>query len=80
MCYAVLSHVRLFATPWTVEHQTSLSMAFSRQEHWSGLPFSVSGIFPTKGSNLCLLHLLHWQMDSLPLSHLGSPLMTMMKG
>ena len=27
------------------------------------------GIFPTQGSNLCLLHLLHWQADSLPLSH-----------
>ena len=35
---------------------------------------SFSGrIFPTQGSNLCLLHLLHWQADSLPLSHLGSP-------
>ena len=33
-----LSHVRLFATPWTVARQTPLSMGFSRQEHWSGLP------------------------------------------
>ena len=30
-------------------------------------------IFPTEGSNLCLLHLLHWQANSLPLSHLGNP-------
>ena len=30
------------------------------------------GVFPTQGSNLCLLHLFHWQVDSLPLSHLRS--------
>ena len=38
---AVLSHfryVQLFATPWTVAHQAPLSMGFSRQEYWSGLP------------------------------------------
>ena len=34
-----LSHVRLFATPWTVAHQAPLSMGFSRQEHWNWLPF-----------------------------------------
>ena len=34
-----LSRVRLFATPWTVAYQASLSMGFSRQEYWSGLPF-----------------------------------------
>ena len=34
-----LSHVQLFATPGTVSHQSSLSMGFSRQEHWSGWPF-----------------------------------------
>ena len=34
-----LSRVRLFATPWTVDYQASLSMEFSRQEYWSGLPF-----------------------------------------
>ena len=38
-------------------------MGFSRQEYWSGLPFPPPGIFPTQGSNL---HLLHWQVDSLP--------------
>ena len=41
-----LSHVRLFATPWTVwtvAHQAPLSMAFSRQEYWSGLPFPPPG-------------------------------------
>ena len=34
-----LSRVRLFATLWTVAHQAPLSMGFSRQEYWSGLPF-----------------------------------------
>ena len=33
-----LSHVQLFATPWTVAYQASLSMGFSRQEYWSGVP------------------------------------------
>ena len=33
------SPVRLFATPWTVANQSPPSMEFSRQEHWSGLPF-----------------------------------------
>ena len=34
-----LSRVRLFATPWTIEHQAPPSMGFSRQEYWSGLSF-----------------------------------------
>ena len=34
-----LSRVRLFAAPWTVAHQAPLSVGFSRQEYWSGLPF-----------------------------------------
>ena len=36
---AIASHVQFFATPWTVAHQAPLSMGFSRQEHWRGLPF-----------------------------------------
>ena len=45
VCLSVksLSHVQLFATPWTVARQAPLAMGFSRQEHWSGLPFSSSG-------------------------------------
>ena len=35
-----LSHVRLFATPWTVAHQTPPPMGFSRQESWSGVPLN----------------------------------------
>ena len=41
-----LSHVRLFATPWTVARQVLLSMGFSRQEYWSGLPFPLPGDLP----------------------------------
>ena len=37
------SHVQLFATLWTVTHQAPLSMEFSKQEYWSGLPCSPPG-------------------------------------
>ena len=41
-----LSHVLVFATPQTVAHQAPLSMGFSRQEYWSGLPFPSPGDLP----------------------------------
>ena len=78
----LLTCVRLLATPWTAAHQAPPSVGFSRQEYWSGVPlpslknagvgcnFLLQGIFPTQGLNL---HLLHWQVDSLLLSHQGSP-------
>ena len=44
-----LSCVRLFVTPWTVAHQAPLSMGFSRQEYWSGLPFPSPGHLPDPG-------------------------------
>ena len=44
-----LSPVRLFATPWTVAHLAPLSMGFSRQEYWSGLPFPSPGDLPNPG-------------------------------
>ena len=69
----LLSHVQLFSTPWTVACQAPLPMGFSRQEYWSGLQFPSPAIFPTQGSNLCLLCLLHWQVSSLPSRHKGSP-------
>ena len=37
------------ATPWTVAHQAPLSMGFSRQEYWSGLPFPSPGDLPNPG-------------------------------
>ena len=45
----LLSCVRLFATPWTVAYQAPLSMRFSRQEYWSGLPFPSPGDLPDPG-------------------------------
>ena len=47
MC--VLSHVRLFAPPWTVTCQAPLSTGFPRQEYWSGLPLPSSGTLPDLG-------------------------------
>ena len=151
VCAHSLSSVWLFVTLWTVACQTPLSMEFSRQEYWSGLPFPppenlpdpgikpvslrplklagtffttappgttafsmllllllscfsrvwlcatlwtvcgqvlcpwdspgknigvdchalLQGIFPTQGSNLCLLSLVHWQAGSLLLAPPG---------
>ena len=48
----VLRHfscVQLFATPWTVAHKAPLSMGFSRQEYWSGLPCPSPGDLPEPG-------------------------------
>ena len=44
-----LSRVRLFVTPWTIAYQAPRSMGFSRQECWSGLPFSSPGNLPDPG-------------------------------
>ena len=52
MCRAVPSHfnrVRFFMTPWTVARQAPLSMGFSRQEYWSGLPFPFPGDLSNPG-------------------------------
>ena len=52
MCQTVvqlLSHVSLLVTPWTVACQAPLSMGFSRQEYWSGLPFPSPGDLPDPG-------------------------------
>ena len=43
------SHIQLFVTPWTVAHQAPLSMGFSRQEYWSGLPYPAPGDHPNPG-------------------------------
>ena len=40
----MLSHVQLFTTPWTAAHQAPLSMGFSRQEYWSGVPLPSPAI------------------------------------
>ena len=55
----MLSHDRLFGTPSTVAHQAPLSMEFSRQEYWSGLPFPSPGDLPNPGIKPMFLRLLH---------------------
>ena len=65
-----LSHVRLFATPWTVAHKASLSMEFSRQEYWSGYSFPSPGDLPDPGIEPESLAL---QADSLPSEPTGKP-------
>ena len=62
-----LNHGQLFATPRTVAHQAPVSVGFSRQEYWRGLPCPPSGDrhYPrVEPTSLCLLH---WQEDSLSL-------------
>ena len=59
----LLSHVRLFTTPWTVAYQASLSMRFSRQGYWSGLPFPSPRDLPDPGIKLGSPAL---QADALP--------------
>ena len=50
------SHVQLFATLLTVAHEAPLSMGFSRQEHWSGLPFIFIASLGSKYYNdLCFM-------------------------
>ena len=66
----MLSHVRIFATLWAVAHHAPLSMGLPSHEYWSGWPSSTPGNLPDPGIEPALLH---WQADSLPLSHLGSP-------
>ena len=65
------SHMWLFVIPCKVAHQDPLSMGFSHKNTGVDCYFFLQGIFPTQRSNLCLN--LHWQADSLPLSHLGCP-------
>ena len=58
----------------TVAHQATLFMGFSRQEYCSGLPFPSPGDLPNP-RNPSLLSVLHWQAGSLPLNHLGGPIL-----
>ena len=68
----MLSGVRLFVTPRTAAFLPPLSMEFSRQEYWSGLPFPSPGDLSDQGITLVPPALLHWQVDYLPLSHQGN--------
>ena len=57
----------------TIACQAPLSMGFSRQEYWSGLPCPPPEVFLTQGSNLHLVCLPHWQSGSLPVVPPGKP-------
>ena len=65
----MLSRVRLFLTPWTVAHQAPLSVRFSRQEYWNGLPLPTPGDLLDPEIESSSSASLHWQVDSLPLRH-----------
>ena len=71
-CACMLGHVWLFLTPWTVAHHTPLSKEFSRQEHWSELPFPTPGDLPNPAIQPSPPG--HCQADSLPLCHLENTL------
>ena len=66
----LLSRVQLFVTSWTAAHQAPLSIGFSRQEYWSGLPFPSPGDLPDPGIEPGSPAL---QADSLPTELWGKP-------
>ena len=74
MCVQSLSRVQPFYNPMDCSPPGSSAHGISQAGilEW-GCHFLLQGIFPTQGSNLRLLCLLHWQADSLSLCHLGSP-------
>ena len=67
---SLYSCVRVFVTLWSVAQQAPLSMGFSRQEYWSGLPFPPPGDFPNPGMEPMSPAL---KADSLPAEPQGSP-------
>ena len=69
LCIEV-SHVQLPVTPWTVAYQAPLSIGFSRQGYWSGLPFPSPGDLPDLGIELRSPAL---QADTLPSEPPGKP-------
>ena len=71
-----ISHVQLFVTLWTVAHQALLSMDSPGKITGVGCRALLQGIFPTQGWNPRLLHLLDWQVGSLPLALPGKPTVT----
>ena len=67
------SHVQLIATLWSVAHQAPLSMGFSRQKYWSELLYHPLGNLPSPGIELMSPLSPELQVDSLSLTHQGSP-------
>ena len=72
-CCAMLSHVRLFVTLWTVAHQAPMPMRFSRQEYWSGLPCPSPGCLSHPGIEALSPLASAMQADSFLLSYQRSP-------
>ena len=70
----VLSGVQLFETLWTVACRFFCSWAFPGRNTGVGCHFLLQRIFSTQGQNPRLRHILHQQVGSLPLNHLGSPI------
>ena len=73
LIHVCISHIQLFAIPWTVALQALLSIGFPRQEYWSTLPFPTPGDLPDLGIKSSYLVSSALWVDSLPLHHLGSP-------
>ena len=67
----VLNSVPLFEALWIVVCQAPLPLEFSRKNTGVRCHLLLQGIFPAQESSPCLLSLLHWQVDSLPLHYLG---------
>ena len=81
ICVFVYTHVcaQLCLTLQSHELQPARLLCpwdFPGKDTGVGCHFWLQGIFLTQGSKPCLLHLLNWQVDSLPLCHLGSPIYT----
>ena len=70
---SLFSHNLFFPTLRTAACQAPLSMDSPGKNIGVGCHALLQGIFQTQGSNLRLLHLLHWQASSLPLAPLGKP-------
>ena len=70
ICCLITKLCPTLCNPTSSAHQVPLSMEFPRQYTGGGCRFLLWCIFPTQGSNP---HLMHWQADSLSLSHQGSP-------
>ena len=70
------TRVLFFVTPWTVAHETPLSIGFSRQGHWSGLPFPPPGALPDPGieprSPKLQANFYHWATIEAPRIGLGT--------
>ena len=69
----MLSHIQLFATPWTEPIRLLCPWDSPDKNTRVSCPALFQGIFLVQGLNLCLSYLLHWQAGSLPLEPPGKP-------